>query len=369
MRRIHILTPAILPGDAVSNDVLGMLRWFRQRGFEAHVYTSRAHWSLRQKVRPLDRYHKYLRRRTDVMIYHHSVGWPAGSALFQETQNRKVLRYHNVTPPEFYCPYNVLFAHFCAKGVRETRRLLALGPEWFLADSEFNARGLTALGVDPELCRAVPPFHRIGTLDALPLDNALAAELQERKNLLFVGRLAPNKGHLHLIRALAYYRHHLAGQAHLVLVGGLNPGLNNYCEELHEEARRHRLHDYVHFAGRVSNRQIRTYYTHASIFLCASEHEGFCVPLTEAMYYGIPVVAYGGSAVADTLGDTGLVWEAPTPAVFAESIREIEARPGLREALTRNQRARFDAHFAINVIERRLDEALAPLLRGAMSHA
>jgi glycosyltransferase involved in cell wall biosynthesis len=131
---------------------------------------------------------------------------------------------------------------------------------------------------------------------------------------------------------------------------------------LRDEVRRHRLQGWVHFRGKVMDRQLKTYYTFASAFVCASEHEGFCVPLVEAMYYGIPIVAYGSSAVAETLGDAGLVWQTPSPALFAESIRQISERPEIRATLVQSQRRRFACQFTTAAIERRLAEALAPLL-------
>src|SRR5262249_17819707 len=175
-------------------------------------------------------------------------------------------------------------------------------------------------------------------------------------------RLTPNKGHIHVIRALAYYHHFLGGQAHLLLVGSMDPGLKEYHQALGDEVRRHRLQGRVHFRGKVMDRQLKTYYTYASAFVCASEHEGFCVPLVEAMYYGIPIVAYGSSAVAETLGDASLVWGTPSPALFAESIRQIHEHPEICATLVQSQRRRFASHFTTAAIERRLAEALAPFL-------
>jgi glycosyltransferase involved in cell wall biosynthesis len=369
MIRIHILTPAVLHGDAVSNDVLGMRRWFRRHGFETHVYTSRQHRSLKPKVRPLPEYENYLENREDVLLYHHSVGWPAGLAVYERSRNRRVLKYHNVTPAVFYRSYNKGCIRMCREGEEETRRLIRTKPELVLADSDFNARELMARGVEAAVCRTVPPFHRIHDLERLPLDEPLAAELRGRRSLLFVGRLAPNKGQLHLIRTLAYYQRYLGGQAHLHLVGIFLPGLNQYRDELECEVRRHRLQGRVHFAGRVSNRQLKTYYAHASVFVCASEHEGFCVPLAEAMYFGVPIVAYGGSAIAGTLAEAGLVWEMPAPALLAESIRLIEERSDVRDALVQRQRERFTRHFTIEAIEQRLADALAPVLSESASYA
>jgi glycosyltransferase involved in cell wall biosynthesis len=366
MSRIHLLTPNLVPGDAVSTDVLAMRRWLRQRGHETHVYAGRCHPAFRGQVRPLKAYEAFQQGRDDLLIYHHSVGWPAGLALYQASHNRRIVRYHNVTPAVFYKPYNIHYVRACRQGERETRRLAQSSPELFLADSEFNAQGLVAFGADPGSCRTVPPFHSIARLDNLPADATLAAELQGRSNWLFVGRLSPNKGQRHLIRALGYFQRYLGGQAHLLLVGGCDSGLIDYNEELRAEVRHQRLEGRVHFVGKVSDRALKTYYTHGSVFVCASEHEGFCVPLAEAMHFGIPIVAYSGSAVGFTLSDAALTWETPSPALLAESVRLIEERPEVRAALVRNQRARFQSQFTTEAIGLRLQEALLPLLDSSL---
>jgi glycosyltransferase involved in cell wall biosynthesis len=203
----------------------------------------------------------------------------------------------------------------------------------------------------------------------LPLDETLAAELRGRKNLLFVGRVVPNKGHRHLIRTLGYYRRYVNGDAHLILVGGFMPGMEKYRRALEREVSRNGLREHVHITGKVTNRQLRTYYAHASVFLCASEHEGFCVPLAEAMAFGVPIVAYGGTAMAETLAGTGLVWETPSPALLAESIRLLDERPDVRDLLIQRQHERFTARFTGEAIERRLEEILTPLLAEAVRRA
>jgi glycosyltransferase involved in cell wall biosynthesis len=360
--RIHLLTPCIAPGDAVSNDLLGMRRWFRRRGIEAHAYAGRCHEDLRHQVRRLRAYERHLEGGDDLLIYHHSVGWPAGMALYERSRNRKIVRYHNVTPPGFYRPYNPRHVAACIRGNKDTRRLVHSRPELLLAASAFNARGLVAAGADASVCHALPPLHTIGDLDRLPLDEELAAQLEDQTNLLFVGRVTPNKGHLHLIRALAYYRRYLGGEAHLYLVGGFDAGIPGYLEQLQSEIRRHCLDEYVHLRGKVGASQLRTYYAYASVFACASEHEGFCVPLVEAMYYGIPIVAYAGSGVGETLADAGLTWALPEPALFAESIQQIVERPEIRNLLVRKQRARYRNHFTTSAIERRLQQLLSPLV-------
>jgi glycosyltransferase involved in cell wall biosynthesis len=367
--RIHILTPCFVPGDAVSHDVLGMCRWLRRQGLETHIYAGRCPRGLRQKFRRLDSYRSYSHDAEDIALYHQSVGWPEGIELFKASQNRKVVKYHNVTPAEFFRPYNPLYVHACQKGMRDTRRLIQTAPELWLADSDFNAGELVKLGVEAAICRTVPPFHALRRLDTIAADDELAVNLSRQTNLLFIGRVAPNKGHFHLLRAFAYYRKFLNGRSHLHIVGGHDFGLTNYRDELFYEVRRLGLEGAVHFAGRVPSRRLKTYFANASVFVCASEHEGFCVPLVEAMYYGIPIVAYGSSAVAHTLGESSLSWEIPSPSLLAESIVEIETRPDVRAVLIQSQRQHYQANFTDEAIETRFADAIAPLLNGVLSHA
>jgi glycosyltransferase involved in cell wall biosynthesis len=369
MQRVHLLTPSVLPGDAVSTDILGMRRWLRKRGIAVRVYAGRRHPRLRRLVRPLPRYYHFLEEPDDVLIYHHSVGWPAGLAAYEASRNRKVLRYHNVTPAVYYRPYDGKYLKACRQGVRETRRLLQAGAEVFLADSEFNAHELRALGGDAALCRTVPPFHAIDRLASLPSRPRPATRLGQHPYLLFIGRLAPNKGHRHLLQAFAWYRHFLGGQARLLLVGPYDPGLVHYRRELEEQIRRLRLAGLVRFISKVSNAALRALYEQASVFVCASEHEGFCVPLVEAMYFGVPIVAYGGSAVGYTLGNAGLAWPTPAPALLAESIRLIEEQPQARAALIASQRERFETQFRIEAIGARFEEALTSVLAGCVKSA
>jgi glycosyltransferase involved in cell wall biosynthesis len=369
MMRIHILTPSIEPNDAVSNDALGMRRWLRRQGYRVRLYSRSCHPTLRRQVWPVRAYEKYLPATEDLLIYHHSVGWPRGIDLFERSRNRRIVRYHNVTPARFYRSYSQLFVKACKLGIKETGLLARSNAELYIADSAFNAHGLIDAGAPAERSRTVPPFHAIARLDREPLDHSLAADLAKDCHWLFVGRLSPNKGHRHLIRALGYYRQYFGRDAHLTLVGNYDPGMNGYWEQLAQEVRRWRLQERVHFTGKVTPGQLRTYYENAAYFLCASEHEGFCVPLVEAMRHGLPIVAYGSSAIPDTLGETGIAWETPAPMLLAETIQRLENSPDERKLVIELQRTRYREHFTLKAIGQRLQEALSPFLEGAEAHA
>jgi glycosyltransferase involved in cell wall biosynthesis len=366
-RRVHLITPNLVPGDAVSHDALGMRDWFRQRGWQAQLYVRYQDAAYRHQAQPFGNYERFLDARDDLLIYHHSTGWPTGQRLFERSRNHRLLRYHNVTPARFFRGYHPEYALGCTLGALETRALVQTGPAGFLADSEYNADGLVRAGAERSRCHVVPPLHTIGSLDSVPEDPRLADELRGRTNILFVGRIAPNKGHLHLIRALACYYRHGGAHARLHLVGDIDHRLESYMDELVHEIACRGLQDAVVFPGKVTRRQLKTYYTHASLFLCASEHEGFCVPVVEAMYYRVPTVAYATSGVRHTLGADGLCWDSPDPELLAESMHAVLSQPELRQHVVQVQSERFERCFSHAVLEQRLGEALTPLLEAPTS--
>ena len=131
-------------------------------------------------------------------------------------------------------------------------------------------------------------------------------------------------------------------------------GCQKLCAELG-------LLDHVVFAGGVSQAELCTYYRLASAYLCLSEHEGFCVPLLEAMHFEVPVIAYAATGVPGTMGEAGLlVQEKDFPAI-AELTHRAVHDPAVRAAVVAGQRARlraFDTE-AIGAILREHLETLA----------
>jgi glycosyltransferase involved in cell wall biosynthesis len=228
---------------------------------------------------------------------------------------------------------------------------------------------LLARGVALERCGILPPFHTVERQRGVRTEPNLSSELSNRRDWLFVGRLSPNKGHRHVIRAFGYYRRYFGGRGHLHLVGNYDPGMHEYWEDLKLEVARWGLQDVVHFPGKVSTSLLVTYYRNAAYFVCASEHEGFCVPLVEAMHHGLPIVAYAGTAVPETVGAAALVWETPSPMLMAASIAWLEDNPAERKLLIARQKERYDAEFSGAVIGSKFLEMLAPFLPGTLANA
>lgn len=361
--RFHIVTPNLTPGDGVSQDALGMARALRRRGFEASVYANHRDRALRHLGEPLRRYRAGPSTHSeDVLIYHHCVSWHEGAELYAETRNRRVLKYHNITPAAYYEGLDAEYHALCTLGVEQTRELAAVPAALYLADSDFNAAELRSLGLEGAAVHGVPPFHDLEELAGAQADwGVLRLFEPEMRTLLFVGRLAPNKGQIELVRIFAHYHHYLRARSRLFLVGAADPRLQAYTTAVHRAIEEAGVQGAVILTGKVTRAQLKGFYLLAHAFICASAHEGFCVPLVEAMHFRIPCVAWARTAVTGTLGRQALLWDDRDPAPMAESLDAVIENPELGDYLVEQQTRRYERRFAPAAIERRFLCCLRPL--------
>lgn len=357
MARVALVSKSITPGDAVGNDLLTMCRILTARGHDVVLFAN--HCELDQPgARPLSRLCKFVGRRGTV-IYHHAVGWEEAVDLLGELRCKRVVRYHNVTPARFYDGLNDGYAQDCRRGREQLKRLAKSACDLYLSASAFNQRELEAEGADPRRCKALSPFHNIDRLARLEADpEMLGACADGRTNVLFVGRVAPNKGHAALIDAFALYRRHYNPDCRLLLVGKEDPRLGIYTEGLRRQLGRLGLRTSVVFTGEASDAALKAFYQASHVFLSASAHEGFCVPLVEAMAMRLPVVAYGSTAIPDTVADAGLVWDEPDPHLLAASLDCVVRDRLVREALAERGRRRYEEHFRPEYLQAQFLRAL-----------
>jgi glycosyltransferase involved in cell wall biosynthesis len=250
------------------------------------------------------------------------------------------LVYHNITPPDYFLGIHKDLVRLCYRGRRELtayvdRCDLALG------DSEYNRGELAALGFAPTaVLPVVPDFTH---LDGAP-DRRLAATFDDGwTNVLFVGRVIPNKKFENLIRAFHVYRTRLNPRSRLLLVGSYG-GFERYLAMLHGLIGRLGTPD-VSFLGHVSNEELTAVYDIADLFLCASEHEGFCVPIIEAFHKRVPVLAYASTAVPATMDGGGVLYDDPDPGRVAELMLAM-TDPGVEDAVLAAQDSALDRLLA-----------------------
>jgi glycosyltransferase involved in cell wall biosynthesis len=359
MSRIAILGQSLWPDDAVGHDMFESALVLSGRGHEVALF---AHHFDRgdPRVKDARQVQRFLRGdRQAVLFYFHTIGWAEAVDSVVRAKCRRVVRYHNVTPARYFARYNAALAGDCRDGRRQVWRLARAGCELYLPSSEYNRCELVRAGAEPGHCLVLPPFHRVDRLDGVTADAELLRELGDgRINVLFVGRFVPSKCHAALIEAFARYSRVHDPDSRLLLVGKEDPRLVDYVAELRRRVRARRLQGAVTFAGEADDTALKSYYLTAAVFLCASRHEGFCLPLVEAMAMRVPVVARAAAAVPETVGPAGLLWERPDPAVLAESVACVAHDRAVREALAARGWRRYQDLFSHGRIANSLREAL-----------
>ena len=347
---VHQFHPVLAPGDAMSNHVFALRERLRAWGYESHAYAVEAKAGT-GGVLPYRRLFRSV-RPTDMLILHFSIGHEVFDQLAR-IEARKVLVYHNVTPPEYFTGLNDHAAVHARLGLRQ---LASLAPRIELAVgvSEFNAHDLGELGFAN--VTTVPILIDWSQYETPPDLSALASMSSRRTRILFVGRISPNKRQDDLIRMLAYYRACIDPEAMLYLVG-------SYRDQPQYHARLIALRDAldlqsaVVLTGPVPLAALVAYYERASVFCSLSEHEGFGVPLLEAMHLGLPVVAYDAAAVGETLGGAGIKLPRRDLAEAAEACGLVIESEDLRERLVASGQRRA-RDFATDAVAERTKDAL-----------
>ncbi len=332
---VHQVLATLGYGDAIGHEVLGIQRVLRAAGYDSEIFVQTAD----PRVEDLTQDYRDLSEAShpdNILIHHFSIGSRASRVAYA-LPDRMALVYHNITPPEYFVDVNKELVQLCYRGRRElalykSRCDLALG------DSEYNRQELEAIGFpDTGVLPVVPGFDHLSG----PPDYAHAGEFDDGwTNVLFVGRVIPNKRFEDVIRAFHAYKTWFNPRSRLLLVGA-HSGFERYLTMLHQFVARIGASD-VHLVGHVSNEELTAYYELADVFLCASEHEGFCVPLVESFHMGVPVVAYAASAVPATMDGAGVLYTDKSPLHVAALVNAIVDDPSLRAAIVEGQYAALD---------------------------
>jgi len=343
---VHQLLPVLSYGDAIGGAVLRMRAMLRGLGFRSTIYADLIDRRLSREARPADELPGALARE-DALLYHLSIGSPL-ARLVEASPARRVIVYHNLTPPEFYRGTSPRVVYWLERGERELQRLAPLA-DLVVGDSTYNLEAPLAAGARRHT--VIPPPVDLGRLAPRPSAPALPPVV------LFVGRIAPNKRQEELIRVIAAARATTLPEARLVLAGSADD-TGGYLAGLHALADRLGVAGSVDIPGRrLSDAELGAQYAQASVFACASDHEGFCIPLLEAMAFSVPVVAHAAGAVPETLGGAGVLVESRDPLVWAELVGRVVGDGRLRGELAAAGRRRLAA-FSEEAISARLAEAL-----------
>lgn len=357
--RIIQLLPTMSYGDAVSNDALAISRMLKDIGASPAIYAENVDPRLREEsvyfLQDLPEL-----KKDDLLIYHLSTGTELNFRI-DSFHCRKVMIYHNITPPAYFAAYNRELEKLCVEGLRGMVHLRD-SFRMVIADSSFNRQNLIDAGYQCPI-HVAPILIPFEDYDREPDAETIRQYSDGRTNILFVGRIAPNKKQEDAIRAFACYRQTYDPEARLILAGSAS-GTENYLEKLKRYARELGIEQNVVFPGHISFRQILSFYRTAGAFLCMSEHEGFCVPLAEAMHFQVPIVARDMCAVGETAGNAALLLEDNRPEPAAAALHHVITDQAMRKQLQMAASERLK-DFSYDRVSGIIRELLAPLIRKA----
>jgi glycosyltransferase involved in cell wall biosynthesis len=331
--KVHQFSAGFNEGDAISNLMIYLKNRFLEKNIPCEIYSQNIGYSTGKLCK---KFTSYRYSKGDIIIYHHSIH----SKVFDFIKSisgspTTVLIYHNVTPAEYIISYDLTLAYYLQKGRDELSLMISFFTYNF-AVSNFNKNELLQIG-----------FKNINVLP-IPLNLSLLTKKnktnKEEFSIVFVGRIAPNKKQTDLIK-IAKILVNYNFPFKLTLAGKTARELESYKYELDTLIKYFNLDKNVEFVDCLDQDCLSNVYSNADLFLSMSEHEGFCVPLLEAMYYKIPIMAYNSSAISETLGNGGILINEKKYEYIAELIYTIQTNPSMKNKLLKMAENRF-AHFS-----------------------
>ena len=351
---INQWVPAAHRGDAIGDSARRVRDVLRVAGHESELYALTIDEDLRDDVRP---FQDQGARHGHITIFHFALPSPMTEA-FASLRGIRVLQYHNITPAAFFAPYDAQMFRLAALG-RQELGSLAGRVDLALGDSEFNRQELEELGFTRT--GVMPIAVNMERLTAAPRRPALEKILGDGLiNFLFVGRIVPNKRIEDHIRLAEMYKRYIDSYYRFIFVGRYD-GLPRYNAMIRALVVQYRmLPERFIFTGAVPDEDLAAYYRRADAYISLSEHEGFCVPLVEAMATDVPVLAYAAGAVPETLGGAGVLFSPKDFEFAAEMLGTLVYDRPVRDRIVSGQRRRL-RDFAPDRIEQRLKQVLGTL--------
>lgn len=337
-KAVHQLLAAAGQGDAITGFAFEIQAILRAAGFESEMFAPLDFVPAlfrNTRIKPLDSVEHAL-TCDSILIYHYSTG-SASTPVYVASACRKWICYHNITPEKFFRAFSDDMVNRLTEGRRALKDLVA-ATELALGVSEYNRSELVQMGF--RNTAVLPLVLSMDYLKAEPSPATLARYMDGRTNILFVGRVAPNKRFEDLIRTFYYYHRVINTNSRLILAGSPH-GYESYSTYVKAMVVDAGLVDAVEFTGQVQLPDLIACYRSATAFLCLSQHEGFCLPLLEAMQFDVPVFALGEAAIPETLGGAGVLIHEGHFMKIAELVNEVLVRPDLVNDILTGQRQRL----------------------------
>lgn len=332
--QIHQILPTISYGDAIGNNAIEIKAVLETWGFKSEIFAQHIHPKLSLIAKSYTEYRKFSSPE-NILIFHFSIGSDI-SSFVKTLPDKKILIYHNITPYSYFTGINDTLANLLMNGRKELAEYSNF-VDMALGDSEFNRMELEELGF--KNTAILPIIVDFESYKQEPDQEILNKFNDDFTNFIFVGRISPNKKQDDIIRTFYYYNKCIDPKSRLFLVGSYD-GLEKYYKLLEQLVKRLNLEN-VYITGQVNIKELLAYYKLADVFISMSEHEGFCVPLLESMYFGIPIVAYNSSAIPYTLDNSGLLFNEKRFDEIGELLNILLKSQKLKNKIIQKQKERL----------------------------
>jgi glycosyltransferase involved in cell wall biosynthesis len=329
-------------GDGVSKDIFNKHKLFQDMGYTSEIYTK---WSAEECNKNRNPIETLRAEKKDILLYHFC-GKNYVSKEISNCDCTKVLVYHNITPPSFFehtSPYYSL----CIDGLKDLRREYRYY-DYFLGDSQYNINCMIQEDVIGDM-DILPILIDFDKLESFKLGRKIKKYTQH-KVFLFVGRIAPNKKQEDVIDIFDHYYKYVNADSELVFVGNLAD--IGYFEKLKKKIAEMQCRDYIIFTGKISDNEVYAQYERADIFICMSEHEGFCIPLLESMYCGIPTMAFDSCAISSTMGDAGILVKVKNKEMLARLSHVVLGSKSIEKIIQEKQFERVKSFSRDHIMEK-----------------
>ena len=338
--KVLILTCSLSKFDAVSNDIFLQKKILEEEGYQTKLYSINSDEFYRPLVLSKSEIYRFLNDSSTIIIYHHSTHFPGVEEILKVHKGKKIFKYHNVTPKEFFEKFNSLHAGIVEEGRKQTEILLTkYNWDKILSASSYNQLEIFQFIKEKNIFSVLSPFHFIEDLKQMTLDSELVTTIRQVEfPVLFVGRVVPNKRIDWILEVLYFYKKFYKQKIHLFIIGKELKEFENYNAVLRKTIQKFGLKNDITFVPNATPSHLFTFYKTCKAFLCLSEHEGFCMPILEAQTLSLPIVALKKTAVKETLGESYPGLEEYSPEVAVEFLHRICIDQRFRTALAEEGR-------------------------------
>ncbi len=330
--RIDQLIPAFHKGDAIGDTGLHMKQFLRSKGFSSQIYCLNCDEDLENDSEFFKNFKKP--ERSDITILHYALPSPL-TKEFMELSNKKVMIYHNITPPEFFIDYSEEMTRISMLGRKELQSLVS-HVDLAFADSEYNRSELEEMGYEQtEVFSLFVDFDKYEKSESKFIYNLFN---DDRINIVFVGRIVPNKKIDDLIKVVFYYKKFISPLVRLIVIGKTS-SLPKYYQSLIRLADEFYLKpEEICFTGHIPDEEMFAIYKASDLFLSMSEHEGFGLPFIESMVFDVPILAYNCTAVPYTLDGAGILINKKKIDYISELVDIVARNNQIRNEIIKRQK-------------------------------